>query len=102
MLYINKRMLELFCGRNKSVSQVFADAGWETTTLDIDPKANPDISTNIMDWDFMQLPIGHYDYIHASPPCQELSRAKMGERDLVTPIVPGKAFPRKKCITDRR
>ena len=77
-------MLELFCGRNKSVSKVFADAGWETTTLDVDAKAEPDLLMDIMDWDFLQLPIGHYDYIHASPPCQELSRAKMGERDLAT------------------
>ena len=78
------RMLELFCGRNKSVSKVFADAGWETTTLDIDAKAEPDILSCIMQWDFLQLPICHFDYIHASPPCEELSSAKMGERDLAT------------------
>ena len=78
------RMLELFCGRNKSVSKVFEEAGWDCMTLDIDPKADAYFPEDILKWEFMHLPIGHFDYIHASPPCVEFSRAKMGERDLAT------------------
>ena len=46
---------------------------WDVTSLDL---KNADINCDIMDWDYKQIPSGHYDMIHASPPCTEYSIAK--------------------------
>jgi site-specific DNA-cytosine methylase len=75
-------MLDLFSG-TASVSTAFRAAGWETTTLDRDLPA--DIQADIMTWDFEVCRPGHFDFVWASPPCTEYSRAKTtGTRDLAT------------------
>ena len=68
------RMLELFAGTH-SVSKVFSAAGWECVSLDNCAKFQPTIVADVMQWDYKVFPPGHFDYVHASPPCTEFSRA---------------------------
>ena len=60
-------LLELFAGTG-SISHVFREAGWETVSLDNDPKSQPDIIADILEWDYKAhfLP-GSVDAIWASP-----------------------------------
>jgi len=57
----------------KSVSNTFADAGWETHTVDNNPKLNPSICCNILELDKSQLPKS-VDFIWASPACAKFSK----------------------------
>ena len=66
-------VLELFSGTG-SVGVVCRDMGMQVVSLDRDMDA--DIKTDIMDWDYLQFPRGHFDMIWASPPCTEYSIAK--------------------------
>ena len=76
------RLLELFSGTG-SVGRVFAEAGWEVVSVDLDPKCGATHCEDILTWDFMQYPSRHFDFVHASPPCTEYSVAKtVGVRDL--------------------
>lgn len=81
------RLLELFSGTG-SVSRVFKrhfKDDLEVVSLDIHPKYNPTVSTDILKWNYNKYPPGHFDVIWASPPCTEYSIAKqVGERDLDT------------------
>jgi hypothetical protein len=67
------RMLELFSGTG-SVGKVASDLGFSVVSLDRDLEAT--IKTYILDWDFRVFPPGSFDFIWASPPCTEYSRAK--------------------------
>lgn len=66
------RCLVLFCG-TKSFSKRLLPRGHSVITLDIDPKTNADIVTDVCDWDYKRL--GPFDYIHASPVCTQFSVA---------------------------
>ena len=66
-------MLELFSG-TRSVGKVASNMGWHVISLDRDLAA--DIQTDIMDWDYKVYPPGYFQFIWASPPCTEYSRAK--------------------------
>jgi hypothetical protein len=63
-------MLELFKGTG-SVGKVAKKMGFDVFSLDIDPKAKPDLVANILDVDASKLPVP--DYIWASPPCNTFS-----------------------------
>ena len=72
------RLLELFSGAG-SVGRAFRAKGWEVTSVDSDPKAEPTICQDIMTWE----PGGAYDMIWATPVCTEYSRAMTSRpRDL--------------------
>jgi hypothetical protein len=78
------RALELFAG-TQSISRALEEKGWEVDTLDVVRTFRPTFRTDFMEWDFYAIEPGTYDYIHASPPCTEFSRAKTtGVRDLET------------------
>ena len=69
------RLLELFSG-TKSVSRVARELGWETVSLDIDPRHGPDLCMDIMDFDETQYPKDYFDFIWASPDCRAYSVAR--------------------------
>jgi len=71
-LYISPkymRVLELFSGTG-SVGKVCKERGWEVVSLDL---KGADINTNILNWDYTVYPVGHFDIIWASPPCDTFS-----------------------------
>jgi hypothetical protein len=64
------RVLELFSGTG-SVGKVCRAKGWEVVSLDL---KGADINTDIMNWDYASaFPVGHFDIIWASPPCNTFS-----------------------------
>ena len=71
-------MLELFSG-TQSVSKVARKRDWITQTLD--KSLNPGgshrhIMTDVMDFNYRNYPVGMFEFIWASPPCTEYSKAK--------------------------
>ena len=73
-------LLELFSGTG-SISRVFGEAGWETTSLDSDPRTQADIISDILAWDYKsRFEPGAVDAIWASPPCTQYSVARTKAR----------------------
>ena len=71
------RVLELFSG-TESFSKVARELGHECTTIDNNPKFNPDICMDILDLNPKQFRKGYFDLIWASPPCTTFSIASVG------------------------
>jgi site-specific DNA-cytosine methylase len=72
------KLLDLFCG-TKSVSKEFADVGYETVTLDFNPKFEATHTEDINAWDYKQYPPYYFDVIWASPDCTTWSLASGGK-----------------------
>jgi hypothetical protein len=69
-------ILELFSGTG-SISKTFKRRkDISITSLDIHPKYNPTICTNILKWNYKMFKPGQFLIVWASPPCTEYSRAK--------------------------
>ena len=64
------RVLELFSGTH-SVGKVAKELGYEVLSLDMD--GNADININILEWDYKQYPVGYFDIVWGSPPCNTFS-----------------------------
>jgi hypothetical protein len=76
------RVLDLFAG-TQSITRAFQNEGHVVDSLDVDPKFGPTIRVNVLEWDYKQLPRGHYDFIWASCPCEMYSIARStATRDL--------------------
>ena len=73
------KLLELFSGTG-SVGKAFASAGWEVTSLDLDPKTEATIHEDILTWDYSTYPPGYFDAIWASPCCTHYSCARRGAK----------------------
>ena len=69
------RLLEL-CAGSGSLSRVARARGWETLTVDIDPRTRPDLVQDIREFDVSAH--GDRDWVHASPPCNEYNIAMTG------------------------
>jgi hypothetical protein len=65
------KVLDLFAGTGSSTA-AFVDAGWDRTTVELDPQHGPDIVADIADLDPADLD-GPYDFVWASPPCTAFS-----------------------------
>ena len=70
------KTLELFCG-TKSFSKVADSMGYETRTLDNNPKFNPTYTMDILDFDVKMLDGFKPNIIWASPPCECFSIASI-------------------------
>ena len=69
------RVLELFSG-TQSVGKICKEKGWESISLDncdYKKKFIPTHLKDILEWDYKIYPVGHFDYIWCSPPCQMYS-----------------------------
>ena len=68
------RVLEICCG-TKSIGKVFGgERGWSVVSIDIDPKFQPDILTDILTWDYKSaFNPGEFDVVWGSPPCRTFS-----------------------------
>ena len=65
-------LLELFSGTS-SVGKVAKSLGYNVISLDL---KNADINCDILEWDYKQFDRNHFNFIWASRPCTEYSRAK--------------------------
>lgn len=78
-------LLELFAGTG-SVGKVATMIGFEVISVDMDPKAKATYTSDILNWDYKQIPCP--DFIWASPPCNTFSTmnyfAHKGDRDTRT------------------
>ena len=68
----NIKLIELFSG-TKFVGKVAEQLCYEVISLDL---KDADINCNILDWDYTIYPVGHFDVIWASPPCDTFSILK--------------------------
>ena len=69
------RLLDLFTGTG-SVKFVAESLGYEVTSLDIDPRCNPDVVADITLFDYTVWSHGEFDIVWASPPCETFSCAR--------------------------
>ena len=56
------RLLELFCG-TKSIGRAFEEYGFEVVSLDKDPKFEPTILEDILEWDYTIYPPGYFNVV---------------------------------------
>ena len=66
------RVLELFSGTH-SVGKVCKEKGWDVISLDL---KGANINQDILEWDYTIYPVGHFDLIWASPPCDTFSNLR--------------------------
>ena len=68
------RLLELFSGTG-SVGKPWRSAGHTVWDIDVDPRFNPEMCEDILQWNYRTLPFVP-DVIWASPPCDQYARCR--------------------------
>ena len=66
-----KNALELFSG-TQSIGKILKENGYNVISVDITDYKKKHIPTHkvdILEFDYKQYPVGHFDIVHASPPC---------------------------------
>jgi site-specific DNA-cytosine methylase len=77
------RVLDLFSGMG-SITKAFRSQGHSVDSLGLDPRFEPSICVNVLDWKYKQLSRGYYDVIWASCLCENYSIARStAARDLM-------------------
>ena len=66
------RFLDLFSGTH-SVGTIAQEMGYEVTSLDL---ADATICCDVLKWDYQKFPVGHFDVIWSSPPCETFSTVR--------------------------
>lgn len=80
------KLLELFSGTHsvsRALQNKHSSQKLEVVSLDVSPKYNPTIVSDILLWNYKQYPTFYFDIIWASPPCTHYSKAnRRGVRNL--------------------
>jgi hypothetical protein len=63
------RLLDLFAGTH-SVGKVARELGYNVVSLDL---ADASICCNVLVWEYEKFPVGYFDVIWCSPPCETFS-----------------------------
>jgi site-specific DNA-cytosine methylase len=69
------RLLELFSGTG-SIGNSFRNKGWDVISVDMNPKSDATIITDVETWDFARFEPGYFQCVWASPPCTHYSIAR--------------------------
>ena len=64
------RIQELF---SDTIEKACECLGNEVVSVDKPPAFTPTHCADIFEWDYTQYPAGHFDFVHASPPCTQYS-----------------------------
>jgi hypothetical protein len=91
------KCLELFSGTH-SVGKVLESQGHSVISLDL---KDATINTNILDWDYTEFPKDHFDYIHASPPCDTFSLCRKSWIGRELKAHKGQVFTKELLIKDQ-
>lgn len=67
------RFLDLFSGAH-SVGNFARELGYEVVSLDLHDAT---ICCDVLKWNYHEFPVGHFDVIWASPPCETFSKARL-------------------------
>jgi hypothetical protein len=89
--------LDLFSGTHSIAKQLIKE-GHKCITLDL---KDSDINVNILEWNYKEYPVGHFDYIHASPPCHLFSVARKSNIGRKLKKHNGKVFTREMLIKEQ-
>ena len=90
--------LELFAGTG-SVGKVLKEKGHNVISLDL---KGADINCNILDWNYKTFPKEHFDYIHASPPCDTFSICRKSWIGREIKAHKGQVFTKELLIKDQQ
>ena len=73
-----QRILILFSGTDSVGCFFRKHMGSSVTVLNLDVSSDSPnaVHMDVLDWEFRKFPVGYFDFVWASPPCTEYSRAK--------------------------
>ena len=78
------KTLEICSGENASFTRVAMELGYETLTLDCNPRCAADVCEDIRTWDYKAYPPDYFAVVWASPPCDQMSICNSSKPGLET------------------